>query len=120
MSFANALQKAVDKVVKVKGIGVDVVLRRVTPGTYNTSTGVVKDSISDSTVKGIFSEINDSEVNDLVQANDRKCMISAKSVDNVPTTKDRIVFSSVIYQIISVKTVSQAGLDLTYELILRT
>ena len=46
-------------------------------------------------------------------------MISASSVSNVPTTKDKIIYNSVTYQVISVKTVSQAGVDLSYELVLR-
>jgi hypothetical protein len=113
MSFANALQKAVDKVAKVKGMGVNVVFRRVTPGSYNTSTGVVTNSTTDETVKGIFQSISDREVND------RKCLISAAAVSNVPTTKDQVVYDGIIYQIISVETVAQAGIDLSYDLVLR-
>ena len=71
MSFANALQNAVDKVAKVKGMGADVVFRRLTPGTYNASTGVVKNSTVDETIKGIFQSISTREVSDLVQADDR-------------------------------------------------
>jgi len=119
MSFANALKKAVDKVVKVKGIGADVILRRITLGTYNTTTGVIAETTSDTTVKGVIDDVNDREVNDLIQVNDRKCLISAASVSNIPTTTDRIIYSSVNYQIISVKTIFQAGVDLAYELILR-
>ena len=119
MSFANALQNAVDKVAKVKGMGVDVVFRRLTPGTYNASTGVVKSSTVDETIKGIFQSISNREVSDLVQADDRKCLISAASVSNVPTTKNQVVYSGIVYQIISVETVAQAGIDLSYELILR-
>ena len=119
MSFANALQNAVDKVVKVKGMGVDVIFRRLTPGTYNTATGVVKSSKIDETIKGVFQSISDREVNDLVQSSDRKCLISAASVSNVPTTKDQIIYGGIIYQIISVETVSQAGIDLNYDLVPR-
>ena len=119
MSFADALQKAIDKVSQIPGIGVDVVLRRITGGTYNTSTGKAGETKSDSTIKGVFENVTQREVSDLIQADDRKCMISAASVSNVPTTKDKIIYNSVTYQIISVKTVSQAGIDLTYELVLR-
>ena len=119
MSFANALQKAIEKVNQIPGLGVDVTYQRVSTGSYNTSTGKVRDSTTDSTVKGVFQEVNSREVNDLVQADDRKCMIAANAVSNTPTTKDRIVFNSVTYQIIQVKTVMQAGVDLSYELFLR-
>ena len=119
MSFADALQKAVNKINQIPGIGVDVTLRRITLGSYNTSTGEIAETASDSTVKGVFEEGTQREVNGLVQADDRKCMISASSVSNVPTTKDKIIYNSVTYQVISVKTVSQAGVDLSYELVLR-
>ena len=120
MSFANALQKALDKVTQIPGLGVDVTFQRVSTGSYNTTTGKVKDTSTDSTIKGVFQEINNREVNDLVQADDRKCTIAANSLSNTPTTKDRIVFQGVTYQIIRVKTVTQAGVDLSYELFLRT
>jgi len=54
-----------------------------------------------------------------VQSNDRKCLISAASVSNVPTTKDQVVYGGIVYQIISVETVAQAGVDLSYDLVLR-
>jgi len=119
MSFANALQKAIEKVNQIPGVGVDIILQRVTPGTYNTATGKLRASTSNTTIKGVFEEVTQREVNDLIQADDRKCMISAKAVPNVPTTRDKIIHSNITYQIIRVKTVSQAGIDLTYELFLR-
>ncbi len=119
MSFADALQKAVNKINQIPGIGVDVTLRRITLGSYNTSTGEIAETASDSTIKGVFEEVRQREVNGLVQADDRKCVISAASVSNIPTTKDKIIHNSVTYQVISVKTVSQAGVNLTYELVLR-
>ncbi len=119
MSFANALQKAIQKVNQIPGIGVDVTYQRVSTGSYNAATGKVKDSSTDTTVKGVFTDVNNREVSDLVQADDRKCMIAANSLSNVPTTFDRIAYGGVTYQIINVKTVSQAGIDLSYELFLR-
>ena len=119
MSFANALQRAVDKVTKVKGMGVDVVFRRLTPGTYNAATGVVKSSTNEETIKGIFQSISDREVNDLVQSGDRKCSISAASFSIVPTTKDQVLYGGIVYKIIRIETTSQAGIDLSYDLVLR-
>ena len=100
--------------------GIDVTyIKAATSQTYNTSTGKARETKSDSTIKGVFENVTQREVSDLIQADDRKCMISAASVSNVPTTKDKIIYNSVTYQIISVKTVSQAGIDLSYELVLR-
>ena len=38
-SFAAAIQKVIDKVAEIPGVGTSVTVRRVTPGSYNTSTG---------------------------------------------------------------------------------
>jgi hypothetical protein len=119
MSFADALQKVIEKVNEIPGIGVDVTYQRVSTDSYSTTTGQVTESSVNTTVKGVFTDVNNREANDLIQAGDRKCMVAANSLSNVPTTFDRIVYGGVTYQVISVKTVSQAGIDLSYEFVLR-
>ena len=119
MGLAQALAKAATTATSIPGIGVDVVVRAVSTGSYNTTTGAIAETTSDTTVKGVFTDVNQREVNGLVQADDRKCNIPAESVSSVPTTADRIVAGGVNYQIIRVHTVSQAGTDLLYELFLR-
>ena len=117
MSLASSLRKASNKVLNA--VGGDVTIRTVTPGSYNTTTGVISESTSDATVKGLVEDINKREVNELIQADDRRLTIAALSVNSAPTTTDRVVISSVAYQIISVKTVAQDNTAVTYELILR-
>jgi len=117
MSLASSLRKASSKVLKA--VGGDVTIRTITPGTYRTSTGTVGETASDVTVKGLVEDVNKKEVNGLIQADDRRLTIAASSVDSAPTTADRVVISSVVYQIISVKIVEQANTAITYELILR-
>ena len=119
MSLAKALQKAASTATSIPGIGVDVVVRAVSTGSYNTTTGAIAETTSDTTVKGAFSDVNAREVNDLIQADDRKCTVPAADFTNAPTTADRVVYGGVDYQIIRVHTVSQAGVDLTYEMYLR-
>tara|TARA_R100000329_G_C7560821_1_gene198367 strand:+ start:379 stop:741 length:363 start_codon:yes stop_codon:yes gene_type:complete len=119
MGFQKAIQKAIEKVQQVPGVGEDVTVRSVSTGAYNSTTGAIAETLSDTTVKGVFSDVNQREVNDLVQADDRKCSIPAASVSSIPTTADRIVAGGVSYQIIRVHTVSQAGTNLLYELFLR-
>ena len=120
MGFAKAIQKATEKVLQTPGIGEDVTVRRVVPGAYNTTTGVIAETLSDTSVKGVFEEVNQREVNELIQADDRKCNVPAASLTNAPTTHDRIVDSnSVSYQIIRVNTVSQAGTAINYTMYLR-
>ena len=117
MGIASSLRKASKKVLNA--VGGDVTIRVVSPGTYNTTTGVVAETTSDTTVKGLVADVNAREVNELVQADDRRLTIAASSVTSAPTTTDRVVISSVNHQIISVKTVEQANTAITYELILR-
>ena len=120
MGLADAIQKAISNVAEIPGVGSDVTLRTVTTGAYNTSTGAIAESTSDLALKGVFTEVNAREVNGLVEADDRKCTISAADVTNAPTTFDRIISGGVDYQIIRIKTIIQSGVDISYELFLRT
>lgn len=117
MSLASSLRKASKKVLGA--VGGDVTIRTISTGTYNTTTGTVAETTSDKTVKGLVEDVNAREVNDLIQADDRRLTIAASSVTSAPTTADRVVISSINYQIISVKTVEQDNTAITYELILR-
>jgi hypothetical protein len=117
MALASSLKKAAGKVLS--SVGGDVTIRRITTGSYNTTTGAIAETASDTTVKGFVEGVSDRETNELIQSNDRRVTIAASSVTNVPTTADRVVIDSVSYQIIQVKTVEQANTAITYELILR-
>ncbi len=119
MGFEQAIKKATEKVLQTPGVGEDITIRRVVPGAYNTTTGVIAESTSDTTVKGVFEDVNQREVNELIQADDRKCNVPAASLTNAPTTHDRIVSGGINYQIIRVKTVSQAGTAINYIMYLR-
>ena len=48
MSIASALKKAASKALKK--LGGDVTIRQVTAGTYNTTTGAITKSTSDTTI----------------------------------------------------------------------
>ena len=117
MALASALRKASSKVLA--SIGSDVTFRRVTTGCYNTTTGALTETTSDTAVKGFVEDVTDRQVNDLIQADDRRCTIAASSLTNTPTTADRVVISSVNYQIIEVKTIEQDNTAISYELVLR-
>ena len=117
MSLANALKKAASRTLSK--LGGDVTIRQVTAGTYNTTTGAITESTSDTTVKGALSDVQRSEVNDLIESQDKKLIIAAKDISFVPTTKDRVVISSVEFKIISVSTNEQNNTPITFELILR-
>lgn len=117
MSLAKALEKVADKVVNK--FGGDITIRYVTGGTYNTTTGAITETESDTDVKGVVVDVNVREANELIQAGDKKLTVAAKELPSAPETKDRVVISSIVYQIIRVETIEHANDAIIFELILR-
>ncbi len=117
MSLANALKKAASKTLSK--LGGDVTIRQVTAGSYNTTSGAITETTSDTTIKGSLNNVNRNEVNDLIEAQDKILTISAGDLTFVPTTKDRVVISSVEFKIISVTTNEQNNTPISFELVLR-
>ena len=56
MSLAKALKKAAS--ASLKKLGGDVTIRKVTAGDYNTTTGAITESTSDTTIKGALSNVS--------------------------------------------------------------
>ena len=117
MALSGPLRKVASKVVSK--FGGDITVRIVTGGSYNTTTGAITESESDSTVKGVLSDISLREVNELIQAGDKRLLIAAAAVSTAPETKDRVVIGSVVHQVIQVNITEQANTAIVYELILR-
>ncbi len=117
MSLANALKKAASKTLSK--LGGDVTIRQVSTGSYNTTTGAITETTSDTTIKGSLSNVNRSAVNDLIESQDKILTISAGDLTFVPTTKDRVVISSVEFKIISISTNEQNNTPISFELVLR-
>ena len=117
MALADSLGKVATNVLKA--LGADVTIRYVTSGSYNTTTGLSAESVSDTNVKGVVQAVAKSEVNSLIEAQDKRLIVSAEELATAPGTKDRVVISSVVYQIISVNTVEQDNTAITYEMIQR-
>ena len=117
MSLAKALKKAAS--ASLKKLGGDVTIRQVTLGSYNTTTGAITESTSDTTIKGVLSNVTRNQVNDLIESQDKQRTISAGDITFVPTTKDRVVISSVEFKIIQVLTNEQNNTAVSFDLILR-
>jgi hypothetical protein len=118
MSLNSGLRKLTSRVVnKLTG---EVTIRQITNGAYDASTGTVSESNTDVTIKGLIQNINNNEVNDLIQAEDKKVTIAAKDLTFTPSPKDKVVISSVIYQIVRVVTEEQENTAIYYELFLRS
>ena len=117
MGLAQSLEKVASNVIDA--LGADVTIRYVIAGTYNTTTGAITETTSDTAIKGVVEAISQREVNDLVQASDKRLIVAAKELATAPETKDRVVISSVVHQIIQVQTIDQDNTAITYELVLR-
>jgi hypothetical protein len=117
MSLANPLRKVASKLMARFG-GV-ATLRRVTPGVYNPTTGTISEVTSDTAIRGVLEDVALREVNDLIQAGDKRLIIAAADAAEVPTTADRVVISGRTLQVIEVRTIEQDNTPITYELILR-
>ena len=113
----RTVKKAASKTLSK--LGGNVTIRKVTAGSYNTTTGVISETTADTTIKGVLDNVTRSQVNDLIEQQDKILTISANDLDYVPTTKDRVVISSVEFKIISVSTNEQNNTPITFELILR-
>jgi len=118
MALAGSLRKTASKLMSK--FGGDVTIRVIIVGAYNPTTGTASESTADTTVKGVLEDVNAREVNDLVQAGDRRLTIAAADVSTAPTTADKVVISSVVHQVIRVTTIEQDNQPITYELILRS
>tara|TARA_R100000030_G_scaffold53807_1_gene40458 strand:- start:653 stop:1009 length:357 start_codon:yes stop_codon:yes gene_type:complete len=117
MALVDSLKKVSSKVITK--FGGDVTVRIVAAGTYDTSDGTISETATDTTIKGILEDVTLRKVDDLVQAGDKRLTVAADDLTTAPETKDRVVISSVVHQIISVETTEQDNTAITYELILR-
>ena len=117
MALADSLGKVATSVLKA--LGGDVTIRYVSNEAYNTTTGTSVENTTDVGIKGVLQNVTKQEANGLIEAQDKLLIVSANDLATAPGTKDRVVISSVIYQIISVNTVEQDNTAITYELILR-
>ena len=117
MTLAVPLRKVASKLMA--RFGGEAIIRRVTPGVYNPTTGTVSETTSGNEIRGVLDAVNAREVNELVQAGDKKLLVAAADLAGVPTTVDKVLISSVMHQIIQVTTIEQDNEPITYELILR-
>ena len=116
MSIANALKK----VLSTKKLSADITFRSVSAGSYNTTTGRITETNTDTSIRGILEDINNREVNELIEATDKKINIAAASLSSTPTTKDKVIVGSVTYSIIRIETNQLANDKLTFVCYLRT
>jgi hypothetical protein len=117
MALATSLRSVASKLMAK--LGGEAIIRRVTLGAYNTTTGTAAETTSDTELRGVLEDVNLREVNDLVQAGDKRLLIAAADTAAPPTTADRVIIAGRSLQVIEVRTIEQDNEPITYELILR-
>jgi acetylglutamate synthase len=117
MTLASPLRKVASKLMARFG-GV-ATIRRVATGSYDPATGTIAETNTDTTVRGVLEDVNIREVNELVQAGDKRLIVAAADLTTAPTTVDKVLINSVVHQIIRIQTIEQDNTAITYELILR-
>ena len=117
MGLAQSLEKVAGTVIAT--FGGDVTVRYVSAGSYNATAGEIVEGTSDTDVKGVLEGVSVREVNELVQQGDKRLTVAAKDLPSAPETKDRVVISTIVHQIIRVETTEQDNTAITHELILR-
>lgn len=107
MSFYTKLQATATKLLTSKGQL--CTLRKQTSGAYNPATGTSTQTTADTFIVGVLLNYNKSltsQPDSLVLATDRKAIIQG-TVN--PDVDDLLIFNSVSYRIVAVKTLNPAG-----------
>jgi hypothetical protein len=117
MALSTSLRKTASKLVgRFGGLAI---IRTTSSVTYNTATGAASETTTETSVRGVLESVNLREVNDLIQATDKKLLIAAADVGTVPTTADEVIITGTTYQVVRVFTIEQDNTAITHELILR-
>lgn len=118
MALAGSLQKIASKLTgKFGGF---VTIRFVSNGVYNATSGTISETSTDLTIKGVLEDIKRSEVNDLVQASDKKLMISSADLSgSIIGPDDCVLIGGVVHQIVTMNIIEQANQPIVHELFLR-
>ena len=114
------ISSAIKKVLTNKKLSADITFRSVSAGSYNTTTGVISETNTDTSIKGVLEDINLREVNELIESTDKKIQIAAASLSSTPTTKDKVIVGSVTYSIVRIETNQFANEKLSFVCYLRT
>ncbi len=117
MTLANPLRKVASKLMaKFGGLAT---IRRIDTGIYNAVSGTISETSVDTTVRGVLQDVNLREINDLIQAGDKRLLIAAADLASPPTTADRVIIEGRTLQIVQSRTIEQDNTPITHELILR-
>ena len=117
MALGDLIAKAIPKAFTK--VGTEVTFRSVATGAYDTSDGTVAETNTDTEHTGTLSDVTLRQVNELIQAGDKILTVPASEFTARPDNKDKIVISTVVHQVITIRVEELNGVDLLYEFVLR-
>lgn len=117
MALATSLRKVASKLMLK--FGGEVTFRRITTGSYNTSTGVATPTAASTTVRGVLEDVNEREVNDLVKGTDKKLTVAAADLSFEPAVSDQVTVASRVMQTVQVTKIEQDNTAIVFEIYLR-
>ena len=118
MGIASSLKKVANKTLI--RFGGDITIKRTINSSYNMDNGTVVKNTSSTTVKGNLETVSKNEVNDLISETDKKLIVSGQGLTFTPTTKDKILISSIEYKIIRIDVDTAQNTDVVYVFYLRS
>ena len=117
MSIAKGIIKGIS--AGIKAVGGEITYRRVTTGIYNPTNGSMSEVKTDSTIKGVVSNVSRSEIVDNISSQDKKLTISAGDITFTPTTFDRVLISGTQYKVVQINTNEQDNIAISFDIFLR-
>jgi len=117
MSLDTAIARSLQKTIRKTGTL--VVLRRVTPGVYNTATRTVGNAVEDHAVTMAITIYSDRETlagAGSIQSGDRKALVAANDLNFAPLPKDQVLIDDLVHDVVSV---DQEGLNATAMFVLQ-
>ena len=117
MGIASSLQKVANKTLM--RFGGDITIKRTIVSSYDPVAGKVVKNQQSVTIKGHLEDVSTVEISDLVSQNDKKVNVAASALTFTPTTKDKVIISSIEYRIIRIDTDVQDNTNIKYLIYLR-
>ena len=119
MSFYSEMAEMARE--EIEEYGRTITLRRNNEGSYDAATDtMVGASVSDVSVKVLFTEYRQNEIdNTIILRGDKKVLIAATSLSFAPEHNDIIIDGGTQYKVINLSTVQPGDTPLLYKLQVR-
>jgi hypothetical protein len=117
MSLDASVRRIAQRVMRK--IGTEATIVRVTPGTYDVTTGTATDAEQDFEVVGRLDDYTDREFVGIVKVGDRKFTFAAADATFEPAVTDKVRIAELEYDVVNVRREMAQHLPALYVLQLR-